>query len=130
MVTAPTDTVDSGLLIMRIFGYDFLSMMPFLIHYACHLVVPFAFAKLFWKHHWKAAGLMMLATMIIDADHLLARPIFDPERCSIGFHPLHTGWAALIYIGLMGIPSWKWRAVSLGCIWHLCTDFLDCLLQR
>lgn len=113
----------------RLFGYDSIQMIPFFIHYACHLLVPFAFAKLFWKYHWKAAGLMMLATMIIDADHFLAHPIFDPARCSIGFHPLHTGWAALVYIGLMAIPSWRWRAVSLACIWHLCTDLLDCLLQ-
>jgi hypothetical protein len=106
-----------------------MPMMTVIVHYTCHLLLPFAFAKLFWKQHWKEAGLIMLATMVIDADHLLATPIYDPDRCSIGFHPLHTGWAALFYTILLFLPSWKWRAVSLGCIWHLCTDYLDCLLR-
>ena len=68
----------------------------------------------------------MIATMLIDLDHLLADPIFDPNRCSIGFHPLHTYWAGGAYLALMFIPSWKWRAVSIGCIWHLVTDVIDC----
>lgn len=70
----------------------------------------------------------MLCTMLIDVDHLLATPIYDPGRCSIGFHPLHTHWAALAYLALFIIPSWKWRAVSLGCLWHLATDYIDCIL--
>ena len=28
----------------------------------------------------------MLTTMLIDLDHLLANPVFDPDRCSINFH--------------------------------------------
>lgn len=43
-----------------------------LIHYTCHLLVPFLIARLFWKEHWVQAGLIMLATMLIDVDHLLA----------------------------------------------------------
>ena len=31
----------------------------------------------------------MIATMLVDIDHLLATPIYDPLRCSIGYHPLH-----------------------------------------
>ena len=31
----------------------------------------------------------MMATMLVDLDHLFADPIYDPDRCSIGFHPLH-----------------------------------------
>ena len=71
----------------------------------------------------------MLCTMLIDLDHLLAQPIFDPDRCSLGFHPLHTWWAAIIYGGLLLLPSWKWRAVGTGCVLHLCTDGIDCLLM-
>lgn len=99
-----------------------------LIHYSCHLLVPFLIARLFWKEHWVQAGLIMLATMLIDVDHLLADPIFDPNRCSLGFHPLHTVWAGLVYLGLLAIPSWKWRAVAVGCLWHLVTDAIDCTL--
>ncbi|MBN2525565.1 MAG: hypothetical protein JXR76_04165 [Deltaproteobacteria bacterium] len=100
-----------------------------IIHYGCHFGVPFIFARLLWKEHWWQTGLIMLCTMAIDADHLLATPIYDANRCSIGFHPLHTGWAALGYVAMLAIPSRKWRAASLGCLWHLCTDFIDCLLR-
>jgi uncharacterized protein DUF6122 len=98
-----------------------------ILHYALHLLVPFVFAKLFWKEHCWKAGLIMLATMVIDLDHLLADPIFDPDRCSIGLHPLHTLWAGIVYAVLLAVPSWKWRAVAVGCLWHLCTDAVDCL---
>jgi len=97
----------------------------FIVHYGCHLLVPFLFARLFWKENRLNAAYIMLATMLIDIDHLLADPIYDPNRCSIGFHPLHTGWAAAVYMALMAVPSWKWRAVSAGCLWHLCTDAID-----
>lgn len=101
-----------------------------IIHYSFHLLVPFVFGKLFWKENWWKAGLIMLGTMVIDLDHLLADPIFDPDRCGIGFHPLHTLWAGTAYGGLLVIPYWKVRAVGIGCLWHLCTDAIDCLLGR
>jgi hypothetical protein len=99
------------------------------IHYGFHLVVPFALGRLLWKEHWGKAGLLMVATMIIDLDHLLVDPVYDPARCSIGFHPLHTLWAGFGYTALLAVPSWKARAVGLGCLWHLGTDALDCLLS-
>jgi len=100
------------------------------IHYAFHLLVPFVLGKLFWKENWWKAGLIMVCTTAIDLDHLLANPIFGPERCSIGFHPLHTLWAGIVYGVLLAVPSWKVRAVGVGCLWHLCTDAIDCLLGR
>lgn len=99
------------------------------VHYTNHLLVPFVLGRLLWGERWLTAGLIMACTMLIDLDHLLADPIFDPERCSIGFHPLHTLWAAAVYALLLLLRSWKWRAVGLGCLWHLCTDALDCWLN-
>ena len=90
-------------------------------------MVPFLFAKIFWGKNWWNASLIMVATMLIDLDHIFADPIFDPNRCSIGLHPLHTIWAALFYFSLLLFPSWKIRAISIGCLWHLCTDLIDCL---
>ena len=66
-----------------------------LIHYSFHFIVPFFFAKIFFKDNWKMAFVIMLLTMLIDLDHLLASPIFDANRCSIGYHPLHTVYAAV-----------------------------------
>jgi len=108
--------------------YETAELTRHVIHYTNHLVVPLLFAKLFFKDNWKHAFLLFLATMLIDLDHLLADPIFDPNRCSIGFHPLHTIWAGIVYAGLFIIPQWQWRALSIGLLWHLCTDFLDCLI--
>lgn len=100
-----------------------------LLHFGGHLVVPFAVGWIFFREHWWKFALIMLATMLIDLDHLLADPIYDPNRCSIGFHPLHTIWAALAYGAMLVIPSWKWRAVAIGCLWHLLTDAGDCVMQ-
>ncbi len=99
------------------------------LHYTNHLLVPFVIANIVWDKNWRAAGLIMAGTILIDLDHLLADPVFDPERCSIGFHPLHTLGAGIGYTGLLAIPSWRWRAVGVGCLWHLCTDGLDCWLN-
>ncbi len=66
----------------------------------------------------------MLATMLIDVDHLLATPIFDPTRCSIGFHPLHTYWATAGYAVLFLFK--KTRIIAVGLLFHILTDFIDC----
>ena len=99
-----------------------------IIHYLFHLLVPFVFGKLFWKENWWKAGLIMVGTMVIDLGHLLADPIFDPDRCGISFHPLHTHRAGMVYAGLLAVSSWKVRAVAIGCLWHLSTDAIDFLL--
>ena len=83
---------------------------------------------MFFKDNWKEAFVIMLLTMLIDLDHLVASPIFDANRCSIGYHPLHTVHASIFYLALLFSPSWKLKAVSIGCLWHLSTDYIDCLL--
>ncbi|HCH50685.1 MAG TPA: hypothetical protein DEV59_08370 [Proteus sp.] len=98
------------------------------LHYSLHFLVPILFGYLFWRKNWKVASILMISTMVIDADHLLATPIFDPNRCSVGFHPLHTIWAAIVYFALLFIPSWKFKAIAIGCLFHLFTDSLDCYL--
>lgn len=99
-----------------------------IIHYGLHFLAPIALAYLFWGKNWRLAALLMMSTMAIDIDHLFATPIFDPNRCSVGFHPLHTLWAAIVYIVLWFIPSWKWKAIAVGCLFHLLTDSVDCYL--
>ena len=66
----------------------------------------------------------MVATMLIDADHLLAIPVFDPLRCSVGFHPLHSYFVIVIFIVLLFFP--KTRIIAIGLLFHIFTDFLDC----
>lgn len=66
----------------------------------------------------------MLATMLVDVDHLLATPLFDPTRCSINFHPLHTYWAMGVYVLLFFFR--KTRIIAVGLLFHMLTDYIDC----
>lgn len=102
-----------------------------IIHYALHLLLPLLAALLFFRERpWKAY-LAMLAMMIIDVDHLWADPIFDPNRCSVGFHPLHSYPAVILYFILCILPyqklrlPWWLRAVAIGLILHILTDLED-----
>ena len=45
----------------------------------------------------EASIFIFIGTMLVDVDHLLANPIFDANRCSINFHPLHTYYAIGVY---------------------------------
>ena len=95
------------------------------IHYGMHFLLPGLIAFFFFKKNWKTVWLMFIATMLIDLDHLLANPIFDPNRCSINFHPLHSYIAAIVYVALL-IPT-KTRIIAIGLLLHLLTDYIDCL---
>lgn len=105
-----------------------MGLLKPLLHYGGHLLAPFALAWLVWRDRWQRAGLIMFAANAIDIDHLLADPVFDPTRCSIGFHPLHTLWAAAVYVALLLVPKWWVRAIGLGCLLHLAIDGGDCMM--
>jgi len=66
----------------------------------------------------------MLATMLVDVDHILADPIYDPQRCSIGFHPLHHLGFIGLYLVLCFVP--KARLVGIGLVLHMALDTIDC----
>lgn len=99
-------------------------MLQTIIHYTLHLLVPGLIAYVFFRKEWKKAWLIMLATMLVDLDHLLATPIFDPGRCSINFHPLHTYWAMAVYVVMLFFN--KTRIIAVGLLFHMLTDFIDC----
>ena len=94
------------------------------IHYGMHFLLPGIIAYVFFKKNWRTVWLILIATMLIDLDHLVANPIFDANRCSINFHPLHTYWALIVYVVLL-IPQ-KTRVVAIGLLLHLLTDYIDC----
>lgn len=79
------------------------------------------------KKHWVYYWLVMSATIVVDLDHLLADPIYDPNRCSIGFHPLHSFWALGIYLLLL-VPD-KTRVISIGILLHMLLDAIDCAMM-
>ncbi len=101
-------------------------MLQVLIHYSLHLLAPGFISYKFYKSKWVKTWLIMLATMLIDIDHLLASPIFDPARCSINFHPLHTYYALTIYLLFLFFK--KTRIIGIALVLHFFTDLLDCFL--
>ncbi len=105
---------------------EILSILQLITHYSLHIFFPGVLALLFFKHQWKTAWFIMMATMLVDIDHLLASPIFDPTRCSIGFHPLHSYIAIFCYLFMLFIPNSKVRMVATGLLFHILTDFQDC----
>ncbi|RZS93273.1 DUF6122 family protein [Aquimarina brevivitae] len=102
-------------------------MLRFSIHYGLHFVIPLLLLVLLYRSQWKQLYIFFLLAMVIDLDHLLANPIFDPNRCSINFHPLHTYYAAIGYLTLV-LPQ-KTRWLGIGLLWHLLTDQIDCWMQ-
>ncbi|MBX2829392.1 MAG: hypothetical protein KTR22_14590 [Flavobacteriaceae bacterium] len=99
-------------------------MLQTIIHYSLHFLMPGVIAYVFFRKEWKKAWLLMLVAMLIDLDHLLATPIFDPNRCSINFHPLHTYWALGAYLLMLFFR--KTRILGLGLVLHIMADAMDC----
>lgn len=115
-----------------------------MLHLLLHVAVPVLVALAFFPSRRGKAALVMLATMAVDVDHLLADPVYDPTRCSIGFHPLHTVPAVLLYAVLFALPPLlgrvPWtpepgplsdtvRLVGLGLLLHMGLDWGDCALM-
>ncbi len=106
--------------------------MRALLHIIGHFVVPALVAPGLvkwlelpkkWTYYW----VIMVATIVIDLDHLLADPIYDPNRCSVGFHPMHTVWAIGVYLLLL-FPK-KTRIVAIGLLIHILWDAVDCAMM-
>ncbi|MCP4980673.1 MAG: hypothetical protein GY935_09300 [Gammaproteobacteria bacterium] len=97
-----------------------------MLHLALHLVVPLIVAYGFFpKPQFAKIFLILCATMLVDLDHLLAEPIYDPLRCSIGFHPMHQ-FIPIGFYGLMLIDH-RLRMIGLGLLIHMLLDLGDCV---
>ncbi|MEY2937428.1 MAG: hypothetical protein RL062_17 [Bacteroidota bacterium] len=96
-----------------------------MVHYGLHFIFPIFIALRWPGKHFFQAYLILISTMLVDLDHLLAIPMFDPCRCSIGFHPLHSWPAILAYIAMLFFP--RLRLIGVGLVLHMLTDAQDCL---
>jgi hypothetical protein len=90
-------------------------------------VAPAGLALVFYRENWFRAYIILLMTMLVDLDHLLANPVFAPCRCSIGFHPLHSYGAIAAYMIMFFFP--KTRLVAIGLLMHIATDGIDCWMS-
>jgi len=98
-------------------------MRPY-IHMLLHFAVPAAIAWSFYRERFVQATLIMWGTMLVDLDHLLADPVYDPGRCSIGFHPLHQYPAIVAYAAA---TLWeRTRLLGIGLLIHMVLDGVDC----
>jgi hypothetical protein len=97
-----------------------------LLHLVLHAVIPGITAILVFPKIWLQAWLLMALAIVIDLDHLLASPVYDPGRCSINFHPLHSYPAIGAYFLLLLIP--KLRIFGVGLLLHTGLDFIDCIV--
>ena len=96
-----------------------------ILHIALHFIVPGVVARWVFTERWKRAWFIMVLTNMVDLDHLLAIPIYDPNRCGIGFHPLHSYLAVIAYLAMTATA--KTRLVGLGLVIHMALDGLDCV---
>ncbi len=102
---------------------NFLELVQ-LLHILLHFLFPLVVALLFFPKNWRFIYALMMITMLVDLDHLLASPFYISTRCSIGFHPLHRLPAIWLYGLLSTIP--KTRAIGIGLLLHMALDSLDC----
>ncbi len=102
--------------------------MQIFIHYFLHLGFPFIIAFVFFNKDWKKVYLILLATMLVDLDHLVAHPIFEANRCSINFHILHTYNAMVVYVVLLFFRK-PFNIIGIGLLFHMLTDLIDCMLM-
>lgn len=69
--------------------------------------------------------IQILLANLIDFDHLLSSPIYEPGRCSINNHLLHSYFIfPLYFIGLFS----RYRYFFTSLILHLVIDYIGCLL--
>lgn len=101
--------------------------MQTFVHYFLHFGFPWIIALVFFRKDWKIAYLILLATMLVDVDHLFANPIFQANRCSINFHFLHSYYAMLFYLVLLFMRR-PFRIMGIGLLFQMFTDFVDCLM--
>ena len=102
-------------------------MPSLLIHYFLHFFLPLLIAILFFKKEWKKVYMIMLLTMIVDLDHLLANPIYQKSRYSIYFHPLHSYYAIEIYMALAFLKR-PLNIIGIGLLLHMLTDYSNCFI--
>ena len=97
------------------------------LHIVLHFLVPGLVAVGFFRRNFWRAWIVLSLAMLVDLDHLLAIPVYDPGRCSIGFHPLHSELAIIGYgMALLAEPL---RLIAIGLLLHMALDGIDCLVM-
>ncbi len=108
--------------------------MKEILHYGFHFVLCPLLAYVIWQYQCKKgkeAFIIALLSMLVDLDHLFAEPMFDPNRLSVGFHPLHSYPMIVVYFIALVFPYkrfnfwWGFRPLAFALLLHMLTDYLD-----
>lgn len=104
-------------------------MPDWVVHFVSNVVLlgVIYFFDVSSREDFFAIALSVLASNFIDVDHLLASPIYDPARCSINFHPLHSWYFFPVYAALLFVRSRRVQYFSVAVFLHLALDWLWCL---
>ncbi|MDG3581350.1 DUF6122 family protein [Galbibacter pacificus] len=102
-------------------------MFRFIIHYGLHFIAPVLIAHFLFRKDFIKVSLILLLGIVIDVDHLWASPVFDPDRCSIGFHFFHSYIAIALYLLLLFLK--RTRIFGIALLLHILADIADCLLM-
>lgn len=102
-------------------------MPNIIIHLIANVILYFIIIKTQKGVSAKFVAISVFASHLIDIDHLLANPLYDPNRCSINFHPLHSWYMFPIYI--IGSVYGKYKYFFWAVLVHLGLDLIDCLVM-
>ena len=94
-------------------------------HFSGHLILPIALAYVSYAPTWEKTSTILLSTNFVDIDHLIADPIYDTDRCSIGYHPLHSIPAIGVYSGML--LNRTTQKIGIGLLTHMAVDYIDCI---
>lgn len=98
------------------------------LHLGLHFLVPATVAAIFFHDRLLQSWTIMCATILVDVDHLFADPVYDPSRCSIGFHPLHRYPPIVAYALATAWP--RLRLTAIGLLIHMALDGVDCVWMQ
>ena len=94
-------------------------------HLAGHTLLPIAISYAGYGSLWKSSAKIMIASNIVDVDHLSAKPIYNPNRCSLEFHPLHSLPMMGLYSAMLFID--ETQELGVGLLTHMAVDYVDCI---
>jgi len=96
-----------------------------IFHLSGHLILPIALAYVAYNPTWKKTSSFLLSTNLVDVDHLLADPLYDSDRCSIGYHFLHSIPAIGVYSSMLFNKNTQ--KIGVGLLTHMALDYIDCI---
>lgn len=68
---------------------------------------------------------LIVGSNLIDLDHLLSRPIYDPNRNPFATHLLHKNWKLVLAISVALIFIRPLMFLGIGLLTHFLLDCID-----